>query len=181
MPDGHFRERIGHPLRQAFREQVHDPVVELEQALRDGKANGRGSNVQGPEIQQGQLDASLRVKRTSGVYELTFGFAGTVKVACDRCLELMDQPIEAEQTLKVRLGDQFEDDGDMVTVPYEDGSLNVAWNLYEFIALEIPIRHVHRQGECPRVCMEISICHLTMPLVGPFTQMVVTTMVVLPS
>ena len=24
----------------------------------------------------------------------------------------MDQPIEAEQTLKVKLGDQFEDDGD---------------------------------------------------------------------
>ena len=55
------------------------------------------SAVQGPEIQQGQLDASLQVKRTSGVYELTFGFAGTVKVACDRCMELMDQPVEAEQ------------------------------------------------------------------------------------
>ena len=106
------------------------------------------SAIQGPEIQQGQLDASLRVKRTSGAYELTFGFAGTVKVACDRCMELMDQPIEAERTLKVKLGDQFEDDGDMVTVPYEDGTLNVAWNLYEFIALEIPIRHVHLSGEC---------------------------------
>ena len=107
------------------------------------------SAVQGPEIQQGQLDASLQVKRTSGVYELTFGFAGTVKVACDRCMELMDQPVEAEQTLKVKLGDRFEDDGDMVTVPEGDGTLNVAWNLYEFIALEIPIRHVHPQGECP--------------------------------
>ncbi len=107
------------------------------------------SAVQGPEIQQGELDASLRVKQTSDAFELTFGFAGTVKVACDRCLELMDLPIEAEQTLKVKLGEHFEDNGDVVTVPYDDGTLNVAWNLYEFMALEIPIRHVHLSGECP--------------------------------
>lgn len=107
------------------------------------------SAVQGPEIQQGQVDVSLRVKQTSGVFELTFVITGSVKVPCDRCLELMDQSIDAECTLKVKLGNRFEDDGDIVVVPEDEGVFNVAWNIYEFIALEIPMRHVHPHGECP--------------------------------
>ncbi len=106
------------------------------------------SAVEGPEIRQGSLDVALRVKQTSGAYELEFRFEGTVKVACDRCLEPMDQPIDARRTLRVRLGSEFADDGEMITVPEEDGMLNVAWNLYELIALEIPMRHVHPEDTC---------------------------------
>lgn len=106
------------------------------------------SAVQGPEIQQGQLDVALRVKRTSVAYELKFHLSGTVKVVCDRCLDLMDFPIEAEHVLRAKLGDEFADDGDLVVVPEEDGCLDVAWNIYEFAALEIPLRHVHPDGEC---------------------------------
>ena len=107
------------------------------------------SAVQGPEIRRGQLDVALRVKRTSGAYELTFQLSGTVEVTCDRCLEPMDQPIDAEATLSVTLGSAYEDDGDMVTIPEREGIINVAWNIYEFAALEIPLRHVHPDGECP--------------------------------
>lgn len=106
------------------------------------------SAVQGPEIQYGQLDVELRVKQTSGVYELTFHLNGQVKVTCDRCMELMDQPIEAEHQLRVKLGEDFDDDGEMVTVPENDGTIDVAWYIYEFAALEIPLRHVHPEGEC---------------------------------
>ena len=106
------------------------------------------SAVEGPEIQQGSLDVALRVKRTSGAYELDFRFEGTVKVPCDRCLELMDQPIAAQRTLRARLGSEFADDGEMITVPEEEGTLNVAWNLYELIALEMPLRHVHPEALC---------------------------------
>ena len=45
------------------------------------------SAVQGPEIKQGMLDVTLRVKRTSGAYELEFQLQGEVEVTCDRCLE----------------------------------------------------------------------------------------------
>ncbi len=106
------------------------------------------SAVQGPEVQHGALDVALRVKRTSEAYKLVFQLDGTVKVQCDRCLELMDQPIQAQCELKVRLGDDFSDDGELITIPYEDGILDIAWNLYEMIALQIPIRHVHVDGDC---------------------------------
>ncbi|MBO7068344.1 MAG: DUF177 domain-containing protein [Bacteroidaceae bacterium] len=106
------------------------------------------SAVQGPEIQQGQLDVALRVKRMAGAYELVFQLEGTVKVLCDRCLDWMDCPISAEHVLRAKLGDEYADDGDLIIVPEDDGLLNVAWNIYEFAALEIPLRHVHAEGTC---------------------------------
>lgn len=101
------------------------------------------SAVQGPEIKHGLLDVALRVKQTSGAYELEFQLQGEVEVSCDRCLEPMSQPIEAHSTLKVVMGEAYADDGDVVTIPERDGTINVAWNIYEFAALQIPLRHVH--------------------------------------
>jgi len=112
-------------------------------------ANDFFSAVQGPEIKQGLLDVALRVKRTSGTYELTFQLTGEVEVTCDRCLEPMSQPITAECKLRVKMGDEYADDGEVVTIPEREGTINVAWNIYEFAALEIPLRHVHPDGECP--------------------------------
>lgn len=106
------------------------------------------SAVQGPEIKQGLLDVALRVKRTSGAYELEFQLRGEVEVSCDRCLEPMSQPIDALCMLRVKMGDDYADDGDVVTIPERDGTINVAWNIYEFAALQIPLRHVHSEGEC---------------------------------
>ena len=98
------------------------------------------------EVQRGLVEVTLTVRRTSGAFELTFGLKGHVVLPCDHCMEDMQQPIEAERTLKVKLGDQYDDDGELVTVAYADGTLDVAWHLYEMIALEIPLRHVH--AEC---------------------------------
>ena len=105
------------------------------------------SAVQGPEIKHGLLDVALRVKRTPGAYELEFQLQGEVEVSCDRCLEPMGLPIKAQNTLKVVMGEEFTDDGDVVTIPEREGIINVAWNIYEFAALQIPLRHVH--AECP--------------------------------
>lgn len=105
------------------------------------------SAVQGPEIRQGLLDVALRVKRTSGAYELEFQLQGEVEVTCDRCLESMNQPIDAFCTLRVVMGEDFVDDGDVVVIPEREGVINVAWNIYEFAALQIPLRHVHPDCE----------------------------------
>ena len=105
------------------------------------------SSVQGSEIKQGLLDVALRVKRTSGAYELEFQLQGEVEVTCDRCLESMNQPIDAFCTLRVVMGEDFVDDGDVVVIPEREGVINVAWNIYEFAALQIPLRHVHPDCE----------------------------------
>lgn len=104
--------------------------------------------VQGPEVQKGQVNVNLRVKRTAGAFELTFDVDGLIQIPCDRCLELMEQKIKTQSVLKVKLGLEYADEGDMIIVPEDDGILDVSWLIYEMIALEIPMKHVHEPGLC---------------------------------
>ena len=71
-----------------------------------------------------------------------------MRVSCDRCLELMTLPVSANREVKAKWGDDYEDDGDEITISEGTGEVNVAWNIYEFISLEVPMRHVHPEGEC---------------------------------
>ena len=48
----------------------------------------------------------------------------------------------------MKLGDRFSEENEIVIVPELEGKINVAWFLYEFIVLSIPIKHVHAPGEC---------------------------------
>ena len=111
------------------------------------------SAVHGPEIEKGNVNVALRVKRTSEAFELDFQFDGSVQVECDRCLEPMMLPISGEDTLKVAFGEKDDDDGDMITVAEYPGVLDLSWHLYEMVALEIPIRHVHPEGQCDAATM----------------------------
>ncbi len=99
------------------------------------------------EVQRGRVEVVLKVRRTSGRYELTFDIQGTLTIPCDHCSEDMQLPIETEQMMKAKLGDEYDDDGEMLTVPITEGTLDVSWLVYELIALQIPMRHVHAECE----------------------------------
>ena len=105
-------------------------------------------DLDGPEVQKGKLTVELNVKKTSGVFLLEFQTEGYVIVPCDRCLDEMELPVSSSDKLKVKLGATFAEEGDIVVVPEEDGYINVSWFMYEFIALNIPMKHVHAPGKC---------------------------------
>ena len=100
------------------------------------------------EISHGKLAATLRVKKKAAAYVLDIHVCGNVEIQCDRCLEPMSQPIDAHESIEVRLGDTFDDDGERILLPEDKPVLDVAWNLYETIALAIPVFHVHPEGLC---------------------------------
>ncbi|MBQ7494790.1 MAG: DUF177 domain-containing protein [Bacteroidaceae bacterium] len=100
------------------------------------------------EIEQGRLDATLHVTKSSGIFKFHFEVQGYVYIPCDRCLEPMRQDIVAQDTIQVRMGQTMEDDGESITVPADKPEWDVAWNLYETIALAIPIYHAHPDGQC---------------------------------
>ena len=100
-------------------------------------------------IQKGSIIAKVCINKSIKQTELKFELEGKVVVLGDRCLEEMDQPIKTTGHLIVRMGKEYKDDGDdVVIVPEEQGIINVAWFLYEFIELAIPIKHVHPFGQC---------------------------------
>ena len=106
------------------------------------------ADLEAPEVQKGNVKVTLKVRKTSGIYQLDFHTEGIVIVTCDRCLDEMEQPIESTDRLKVKLGEAYDEIDDIVVVPEEDGYINVAWFVYEFIALSIPMKHVHAPGKC---------------------------------
>ncbi len=101
------------------------------------------------EVKGGALHASVSIRKASGFFELHFHAEGTVTVPCDLCLEDMSQPVVADHTLTARLGAETNtDDDDTIMVDENEGMLDIAWLIYEFVALAIPIKHVHAPGKC---------------------------------
>ena len=100
------------------------------------------------EVKKGSLHVSVSIRRATGFFELLFHTAGTVIIPCDRCLDDMDLPVETENRLVVKLGSEYLEEDDVIVVPENEGILDMSWLIYEFVALVIPIRHVHAPGKC---------------------------------
>jgi uncharacterized metal-binding protein YceD (DUF177 family) len=60
----------------------------------------------------------------------------------------MDQPVETSNRLVVKFGSEYSEEDDIIVVPEDEGILDTSWIIYEFVALVIPIRHVHAPGKC---------------------------------
>lgn len=107
------------------------------------------TNIGGEDIQKGKVNAQLSVSKIEGVFDFTFTFKGIVVIPCDRCLDDMDFPLETNAHLVVKFGKDYSEESDeIVVIPESEGVINLAWFLYEFIALAIPIKHVHVPGKC---------------------------------
>ena len=105
--------------------------------------------VNAPEVGRGNVHVSLKIVRMQNDYfTLDFHEKGTVVLPCDLCLDDMEQPIETQQRLEAKFGNAYSEDGDLVTVPENEGILDVSWFVYEFILLALPIKHVHAPGKC---------------------------------
>ena len=102
----------------------------------------------GSQLEHGALHVSVSIRKMAGFFEFLFHTEGTVTVSCDRCLDDMEQPIEADNRLVVKLGDTYAETDDTVTVSEDEGVLDLSWFVYEFTMLAIPIKHVHAPGGC---------------------------------
>ena len=107
------------------------------------------------EVRQGTLHVSVSIRKTTGFYELRFHTKGTVTMTCDRCLDDMEQPIEADNLLTVKFGTVYSEEDDVITVAEDEGILDTSWLIYEFIVLAIPIKHVHAPGKCNPAMSEV--------------------------
>jgi uncharacterized metal-binding protein YceD (DUF177 family) len=106
-------------------------------------------DIDGTEVQKGKVKVLLTVKCSSMLFEMNFRIAGVVSVPCDRCLDDMDLSIETQNRLIVKFGKEYaEESEEIVVIPEDEGAINLAWFLYEFIALATPMKRVHPPGKC---------------------------------
>jgi uncharacterized metal-binding protein YceD (DUF177 family) len=108
--------------------------------------------IDGQEVQKGKVAAKVLVRNNGRNFELIFSLDGVVKVPCDRCLDDMELPMTHSDKLIVKFGPAYAEEGeDIIIIPEVEGEINLAWFLYEFVALSIPIKHVHAPGKCNRM------------------------------
>lgn len=106
------------------------------------------TKIDSQEVRKGDISAIITVKKTGSTFELVFNLEGIIILPCDRCLDDMEQPISCKEKLCVKFGKDFSDENEVVIVPEDEGEINIAWFLYEFIVLSIPIKHIHAPGKC---------------------------------
>lgn len=125
------------------------PLKEGETCLSFSLDDNYFTAIDAPEVRKGDVSVTLSVRKTGERYfVLSFHIEGEVTVSCDRCLDDMRQAIDADSRLTVKFGEEYSEEDDLVTVAEDDGVLDVAWFIYEFIALNIPVKHVHEPGKC---------------------------------
>jgi uncharacterized metal-binding protein YceD (DUF177 family) len=108
-------------------------------------------NIEGEDVQKGKVKVTLVVTKRKGIYEMNFHLVGMVVIPCDRCLDDIDFPIDSTARLIVKFGKDYAEESDeIIVIPESEGSVNLAWFLYEFVVLAIPIKHVHAHGKCNR-------------------------------
>ncbi len=107
-------------------------------------------------VTKGTVHAHVVCKKArQAVYVFDVHSEGTVCVPCDRCLADVELRIDTTDELTVRLGDTYEDDGDVLTVPEQEGLLDISLPVYEFVVLNMPIRRIHEPGKCDNAMMEV--------------------------
>ncbi len=104
--------------------------------------------IDAPLVRRGRLHTTLNIHQGEGFFDLNFHTEGSVTLPCDLCLDDMEQDILADNHLVAKFSDELSEDDDLVTVNENEGILDVAWLIYEFIELSIPLRHVHAPGKC---------------------------------
>ena len=117
--------------------------------------------IDSPEVQKGSVNAIVTARKKNQAFEIDFVLEGTVLIPCDRCLDEMEQTISYKEKLLVKFGDKFSEEDEIVIVPETEGAINVAWFLYEFILLNIPLKHVHAPGECNKTMVTKLKRHIT--------------------
>lgn len=112
----------------------------------------------GGSLHSGEVAASVEICRTGRRFAVDIAIEGSVTVACDICLDAMQQAVEGSDRLIAMLGTAGEG---IVGVDERDGILDLTWFVYELIALAVPPRHVHDEGGCDPAMTAALAAHST--------------------
>lgn len=101
------------------------------------------------DVTGGNLHVNFLLSKRENMMDFTFKFDGKLHSSCDRCLESMDIPVQTEKELIVKFSDATDESNDeLVVLGFDAYQIDIAPYLYEFIALELPLRKVHDENDC---------------------------------
>jgi uncharacterized metal-binding protein YceD (DUF177 family) len=110
---------------------------------------------QASEIRQGTLKATVTVDKKSSFLQLEVHISGHVTVACDRCLDDLEVPIEFNGAPIVKFtanteqaNDILNDDDDILWVDSAKNELDMTQYFFDSIMVSLPIQCMHAFEKC---------------------------------
>lgn len=91
------------------------------------------SAIEKTELLGGNVEAHAVLNLRAEDFDLKVSVKGIVQVVCDRCLDPMDLPVEAEDEMEVEEGAKV---------------IDLDWLAYELIVVNLPLVHSHQPGGC---------------------------------
>lgn len=109
------------------------------------------------ELSSGQINANILLHKKSNMLELEFQINGNVTLACDTCTDNYTQSIEGNFKQIVKFSDvaEPEETDEIIILPTNEHTLEVAHQLYEFIHLSLPSKRAHAdEADCNQEILE---------------------------
>ena len=101
------------------------------------------------EVLDSDVEVQLEIIHKNSAYNCLIKLNGEIKVACDRCLEPMRHAVNTEYRITIKYGYEYDDSSDEILIlPEEEVNFNFASMIHDTIVLTLPIRRVHKKGEC---------------------------------
>jgi uncharacterized metal-binding protein YceD (DUF177 family) len=95
-------------------------------------------------VSEGAFRVGVTLDKRETFVEARFDINGQAKLTCDRSLDPFQYPIKTSKKVVFKYGDTDEELSDEIIMIHRDSdSLELGQYIYEFIALQIPIKKLH--------------------------------------
>jgi uncharacterized metal-binding protein YceD (DUF177 family) len=99
-------------------------------------------------VNKGKFAATVTLDKKETFIEADFKIEGNAFLICDRSLDDFDYPISISKKIVFKYGDEPKEVSDeIIVITHDQQKLDVGQLMYEFIALEIPIKKLHPRFE----------------------------------
>ena len=107
------------------------------------------SSLEQEELTGGKLTATFRVREQAGDYfAVTMTVQGEVSTLCDRCLDTVSFPVDADDQFLVYFGGGEPDNDEAYVLEGPSNVFDLSWRVYETVLLSLPLQRVHPIEEC---------------------------------
>ncbi len=108
--------------------------------LGDGFFEAYGTDL----VSAGEFNAEVILDKRETFIEADFKIKGYARLICDRSLEPFDLPVDINKRIVFKYGEEETELSDeIMVIPHDRASLELGHYLYEFIALDMPMKKLH--------------------------------------
>lgn len=106
-------------------------------------------------IHKGNLRVELQLEKRETMLVGNYKVNGTVETNCNRCNDPIETKIKGDYRLVYKFGTEPSDDETLIIIYPEEFEIDVKDAIFELITVSLPLRSVHKKGECNEEMIEI--------------------------